>query len=214
MARADDTRMKALAHISHRRLKLSMRLSPLCADRVNRRDQAPRRGRKITRPSLALKARSMKAAVTAGGSCRSPLPNLGRSSRKAPCGPFGWKPTAPTSCGHSRCLPGRGFPREVQPRRQHWFLNEKSGFPFRTPAFCSVSRGQRRLGEKEYRAPSVTPGVALRPRTQGLSRPTTNTASFVGFWSSLALLSSPARGQVGGPTKAAHSPAPPSLARR
>jgi hypothetical protein len=60
-----------------------------------------------------------------------------------------------------------GFRREVQPRRQHWFLNEKSGFPFRTPAFCSVSRGQRRLGEKEYRAPSVTPGVALRPRTQG-----------------------------------------------
>jgi hypothetical protein len=59
------------------------------------------------------------------------------------------------------------FRREVQPRRQHWFLNEKSGFPFRTLAFCSVSRGQRRLGEKEYRAPSVTQGVALRPRTQG-----------------------------------------------
>ena len=49
-----------------------------------------------------------------------------------------------------------------------WFLSEKSGFPFRTPAFCSVSRGQRRLGEKEYRC-SVTPGVALRPRTQGKS---------------------------------------------
>src|SRR5208337_660481 len=63
-----------------------------------------------------------------------------------------------------------GFRREVQPRRQHWFLNEKSGFPFRTPAFCSVSRGQRRLGEKEYRAPSVTPGVALRPRTQAPRR--------------------------------------------
>ena len=63
-----------------------------------------------------------------------------------------------------------GFRREVQPRRQHWFLNEKSGFPFRTPAFCSVSRGQRRLGEDEYRAPSVTPGVALRPRTQAQSR--------------------------------------------
>src|ERR1700691_2985060 len=28
-----------------------------------------------------------------------------------------------------------GFRREVQPRRQHWFLNEKSGFPLRTPAF-------------------------------------------------------------------------------
>jgi hypothetical protein len=62
-------------------------------------------------------------------------------------------------------MPG-GFRREVQPRRQHWFLNEKSGFPFRTPAFCSASRGRRRLGEKEYRAASVTPGVALRPRTQ------------------------------------------------
>jgi hypothetical protein len=36
--------------------------------------------------------------------------------------------------------------------------------------FCSVSRGQRRLGEKEYRAPSVTPGVALRPRTQDRPR--------------------------------------------
>jgi hypothetical protein len=50
----------------------------------------------------------------------------------------------------------------VQPHRQHWFLNKKSGFPFRSPAFCSVSKGQRRLGEKEYRALSVTPGVALR----------------------------------------------------
>jgi hypothetical protein len=45
---------------------------------------------------------------------------------------------------------------------------KKSGFPVRTPAFCSVSRGPSRLGEKEYRAPSMTPGVALRPRTQGL----------------------------------------------
>jgi hypothetical protein len=55
-------------------------------------------------------------------------------------------------------------------RRQHWFVNEKSGFPFGTPAFCSVSRGQRRLGEEEYRAPSVTPGVALPPRTQEVPR--------------------------------------------
>ena len=60
----------------------------------------------------------------------------------------------------------RWIRREVQPRRQHWFLNEKSGFPFRTPAFSSVSKGQRRLGEKEYRPPLVTQGVALRVRTQ------------------------------------------------
>ena len=44
----------------------------------------------------------------------------------------------------------------------------KVGFPIPNPAFCSVSKGQRRLGEKEYRAPSVTPGVALRVRTQAL----------------------------------------------
>src|SRR5271165_3961566 len=79
-----------------------------------------------------------------------------------------WKPPRKTTRTNG-AGPG-GFRREVQPRRQHWFLNEKSGFPSRTPAFCSVSRGQRRLGEKEYRAPSVTPGVALRPRTQGASR--------------------------------------------
>jgi hypothetical protein len=62
-----------------------------------------------------------------------------------------------------------GFRREVQPRRQHWFLNEKSGFPFRTPVFCSVSKGQRRLGEKEYRAPSVTPGLHFAPELRRFS---------------------------------------------
>ena len=69
------------------------------------------------------------------------------------------------------------FRREVQPRRQLWFLNEKSGFSFRSPAFCSVSRGQRRLGEKEYRAPLVTQGVALRVRTQAAA---INAAFFTG----------------------------------
>jgi hypothetical protein len=39
---------------------------------------------------------------------------------------------------------------------------QKVGFPIPNPAFCSVSKGQRRLGEKEHRARSVTPGVALR----------------------------------------------------
>ena len=48
---------------------------------------------------------------------------------------------------------------------------QKVGFPIPNPAFCSVSKGQRRLGEKEYRAPSVTPGVALRVGIQeGLDR--------------------------------------------
>jgi transposase len=43
---------------------------------------------------------------------------------------------------------------------------QKVAFPIPNPAFCSVSKGQRRLGEKENRARSVTPGVALRVRTQ------------------------------------------------
>ena len=30
---------------------------------------------------------------------------------------------------------------------------------FRTRILVSVSKGQRRLGQKEYRAPSVTPGL-------------------------------------------------------
>jgi len=97
-------------------------------------------------------------------------PQGGRKSWAAPFTPTLWRAAW---CGNVKNMDGEescqrpgGFRREVQPRRQHWFLNEKSGFPFRTPAFCSVSRGQRRLGEKEYRAPSVTPGVALRPRTQ------------------------------------------------
>jgi hypothetical protein len=61
-----------------------------------------------------------------------------------------------------------GFRREVQPRRQHWFLKRKPGFPFRTPAFCSVSKGQRRLGEKEYRAPFSDAGGCTSCRKSGV----------------------------------------------
>ena len=43
---------------------------------------------------------------------------------------------------------------------------QKVASPIPNPVFCSVSKGQRRLGEKENRARSVTPGVALRVRTQ------------------------------------------------
>ena len=47
----------------------------------------------------------------------------------------------------------------------------KVGFLIPNPAFCSVSRGQRRLGAKEHRARSVTPGVALRVGIQGAAAP-------------------------------------------
>jgi hypothetical protein len=111
--------------------------------------------------------------------CRRPWPTStkpGRSKcstkRLATIGCLDASRNADELMSASRIEGGR-FRREVQPRRQHRFLNEKSGFPFRMPALCSVSTGQRRLGEKEYRAPSVTQGVALRPRTQGvvLARP-------------------------------------------
>jgi hypothetical protein len=45
----------------------------------------------------------------------------------------------------------------------------KVGFPIPNPRLLLGFQGTKRLGEKEYRAPSVTPGVALRPGTQALS---------------------------------------------
>ena len=65
-----------------------------------------------------------------------------------------------------RFKPG-GFRHEVQPVDSIDSSSESSGFPFQISAFCSVSRGRRRFGEKEYPALSVTPGVALRVGTQG-----------------------------------------------
>jgi Phage Tail Collar Domain len=48
--------------------------------------------------------------------------------------------------------PDGGFRREVQPRRQHWFLNEKSGFPFRTPGHRCGRK--RQLFGQESKQPS------------------------------------------------------------
>ena len=48
----------------------------------------------------------------------------------------------------------------MQPRRQHWFLNEKSGFPIPNGGLLlEFPGGEDVFGEKEYRAPSVTPGL-------------------------------------------------------
>ena len=47
----------------------------------------------------------------------------------------------------------------------------KSWVSHSEPAFCSVSRGQRRFGEKEYRAPSGTPGLHFAPELRGLGVP-------------------------------------------
>src|ERR1700722_6144245 len=46
----------------------------------------------------------------------------------------------------------------------------KVGFPIPNSGLLPVSRGQGRLDEKEYRSHSVTPGVALRRRTQAAQR--------------------------------------------
>jgi hypothetical protein len=105
------------------------------------------------------------SSASRGDPCRSALPFLPWRKKLRWHTKFGEIEDWGRNIGSGRS--GGGFRREVQPCRQHWFLNEKLAFQFRTPAFCSVSKGGRRLGEKEYRAPSVTPGVALRPGTQG-----------------------------------------------
>ncbi len=109
-------------------------------------------------------AGGVETSCVIGASSPSACRVLRRRSR---AGPPAWRESS--GCLAIARADGGGFRREVQPRRQHWFLNRKSGFPFRTPAFCLVSKGQRLLGEKEHRARSVTPGVALRVGTQGPS---------------------------------------------
>jgi hypothetical protein len=56
----------------------------------------------------------------------------------------------------------------VQPRRQHWFLDRKPGFPFGTPPSARFPRDKDGSARRKSRARSVTPGVALRVRTQGM----------------------------------------------
>jgi hypothetical protein len=60
-----------------------------------------------------------------------------------------------------------GFRREVQPRRQHWFLNEKAGFPFRTPAFCSVFQGTKTARREGISSPFSDAGGCTSPQNSG-----------------------------------------------
>jgi hypothetical protein len=64
-------------------------------------------------------------------------------------------------------LGGGGFRREVQPRRQHWFLNEKAGFPFRTPAFCSVFQGTKTARREGISSPFSDAGGCTSPQNSG-----------------------------------------------
>jgi hypothetical protein len=63
-----------------------------------------------------------------------------------------------------------GFRREVQPRRQHWFLNEKAGFPFRTPAFCSVFQGTKTARREGISSPFSDAGGCTSPQNSGISK--------------------------------------------
>ena len=62
-----------------------------------------------------------------------------------------------------------GFRREVQPRRTaSWLnLNEKVGFPCPNRLLLGFQGTKTARREGISSRPSVTPGVALRPRTQG-----------------------------------------------
>ena len=141
------------------------------AERHQRRARLEDRTHADPLPDAGRKRRSLAAATKGEAGRISKTKVFGDAASSPPSRDSGFKNQATKQSHRSAQFrpagrAGGGFRREVQPRRQHWFLNEKSGFPFRTPAFCSVSKGQRRLGEKEYRAPSVTQGVALRVRTQ------------------------------------------------
>jgi hypothetical protein len=54
----------------------------------------------------------------------------------------------------------------VQPRRQHWFLDRKSGFPFRTPALLLGFQGTKTARREGTSSPFSDAGVALRVGTQ------------------------------------------------
>jgi hypothetical protein len=67
-------------------------------------------------------------------------------------------------------LGGGGFRREVQPGRQHWFLNEKSGLPFRPPGLLLGFQGTKTARRERISSPSVTPGCTS-PQNSGALTP-------------------------------------------
>jgi hypothetical protein len=65
-----------------------------------------------------------------------------------------------------RCA-GGGFRREVQPRRQHWFLNEKVGFPRPHPRLLLGFQGTKSARREGMSSPFNDAGGCTSPQNSG-----------------------------------------------
>ena len=60
-----------------------------------------------------------------------------------------------------------GFRREVQPRRQHWFLNEKVGFPRPHPRLLLGFQGTKSARREGMSSPFNDAGGCTSPQNSG-----------------------------------------------
>src|SRR6516165_7837048 len=60
-----------------------------------------------------------------------------------------------------------GFRREVQPRRQHWFLNEKVGFPRPHPRLLLGFQGTKSARREGISSPFNDAGGCTSPQNPG-----------------------------------------------
>src|SRR6516162_5511945 len=65
------------------------------------------------------------------------------------------------------CLTMGGFRREVQPRRQHWFLNEKVGFPRPHPRLLLGFQGTKSARREGMSSPFNDAGGCTSPQNSG-----------------------------------------------
>jgi hypothetical protein len=65
--------------------------------------------------------------------------------------------------------PSGGFRREVQPRRQHWFLNEKVGFPRPHPRLLLGFQGTKSARREGISSPFNDAGGCTSPQNPGLT---------------------------------------------
>src|SRR6516164_3956183 len=63
-----------------------------------------------------------------------------------------------------------GFRREVQPRRQHWFLNEKVGFPRPHPRLLLGFQGTKSARREGISSPFNDAGGCTSPQNSGRLR--------------------------------------------
>src|SRR6516164_8909948 len=68
---------------------------------------------------------------------------------------------------YAQYTPMGGFRREVQPRRQHWFLNEKVGFPRPHPRLLLGFQGTKSARREGISSPFNNAGGCTSPQNSG-----------------------------------------------